>query len=192
MKSRRTFLVGGLCAASALPAVALPFSASADHLVRSPFCGKDYGTTPWQPAGEYFLEGAPERVNLADDDPGGVTVELFGSVFDSHCHPVIGARIDIWQSDHFGQYDEEGFKLRGHQVTGPSGTYCFVTVIPAPHDDDPPHFHTRVIGPAGKRLTTNVYLPSDGKGGGGKVDPSLIAISDAWGEIRRVRFDFVL
>jgi protocatechuate 3,4-dioxygenase beta subunit len=35
------------------------------------------------------------------------------------CQPVLSARVDFWQADSAGQYDNQGYTLRGYQWMPP-------------------------------------------------------------------------
>src|SRR3712207_6926313 len=54
---------------------------------------------------------------------------LFRSV-DTRCRPVAGALLDFWQADARGEYDNSGFRLRGHQFADSRGRYRLRTVVP--------------------------------------------------------------
>lgn len=190
MRSRRTILAAGL----AFPVVALGRAVSASHLTVTPFCTDDSVATHQQTAGPFFLPDSPERMNLAADDSEGQQIALQGCVLDLKCHPVPGTIVDIWQADHTGAYDTGGYRLRGHQITGGSGTFAFSTVVPGRYPGRTPHFHVRVQPPGGRLLTTQLYLPSAGGSNedDGLFDPALLVVEDRWGEARRARFDFVV
>jgi protocatechuate 3,4-dioxygenase beta subunit len=42
-------------------------------------------------------------------------------VLSLECKPVANALLDFWQADEFGEYDNKGFRYRGHQVTDAQG-----------------------------------------------------------------------
>src|SRR5262249_59582752 len=47
------------------------------------------------------------------------------------CRPLAGALLDFWQADDDGSYDNQGFRLRGHQFTDAQGRYLLSTIVPA-------------------------------------------------------------
>lgn len=190
MRSRRTILASGL----AIPVAMLGRPVSASHLTVTPFCTEEPAATHRQTAGPFFVPDSPERMNLAADDPEGEPLALQGCVLDLECHPVPGTIVDLWQADHTGAYDTAGFRLRGHQITGESGTFAFSTVVPGRYPGRTPHLHVRVQPPGGRLLTTQLYLPSaqNSNAVDGLFDPSLLVVEDRWGETRRARFDFVV
>ncbi|MCZ4496551.1 MAG: Dioxygenase, partial [Thermoleophilia bacterium] len=78
--------------------------------------------TPAQTEGPYFSPGAPRKADLAQDGDGDVIV-VRGAVYDATCAPAAGLRIDFWQTDADGVYDNDGFRFRGHQLTNATGGY---------------------------------------------------------------------
>jgi|GEM_PF-5999340 len=189
MVTRREFLRLGGSGLAALAASAWTGPAPASYLGPSPFCEDPITLTKWRAAGKHFRAGAPNRMDLSGDVEAGPKIELFGTVFDRQCNPIEGARIDVWHADRWGAYDMDGHRLRAHQITGSSGTYGFITVIPQAHDEEYPHFHFRVLAPGGMPLFTQVFLPI---GSGVAVDPSHFALEANWGDLKRWRFDFVV
>jgi len=101
---------------------------------------------------------------------------ITGCVYNQVGEPVNGAWLDFWQCDGEAYYDNTGFRLRGHQFTGPDGRYQLVTVIPSEYDDflkspdgetrkvyRTAHIHVKVKGPERATLTTQLYFP-EGEG----------------------------
>src|SRR4051794_10513596 len=82
----------------------------------TPACGDD-GVTPEQTPGPFFKPRSPERKSLREAGLDGTPVVVEGSVRSTRCTPVAGALVDFWQADASGAYDNQGFRLRGHQFT---------------------------------------------------------------------------
>jgi protocatechuate 3,4-dioxygenase beta subunit len=97
---------------------------------------------------------------LTDVDHG-VPLLLSGSVVDTACNPVQGALLDFWQADDDGNYDNSGFKLRGHQFADEAGSYRLETVVPGLYPGRTRHIHVRVQPPGGPVLTTQLYFPDE-------------------------------
>ena len=92
--------------------------------------------------GPRYKAGAPLRPdgNLLDrpTEPGAQPFTLSGRVLDiATGAPVPGAELDVWQADHNGLYDDDGYHLRGIVVADESGRYRIESVLPA---DYPSHF----------------------------------------------------
>ena len=116
--------------------------------------------TPATQEGPFYKCGSPERNYTVGPDTPGTYLVLEGSVFDRDCRPVAGAWIDFWHADGNGQYDNEGYNLRGHQHTDDKGRFCLETVIPALYGNRTPHIHVKVqANPQSKIYTTQLYFP---------------------------------
>jgi protocatechuate 3,4-dioxygenase beta subunit len=92
------------------------------------------GTTP-NLSGPYYKPDAPTRDGglLFDGEPpnGGTPLVVRGTV--THVEtaaPLAGAELDVWQADGNGDYDVDGFQLRGIVPIGADGRYEFKTVLP--------------------------------------------------------------
>ncbi|MEM7537500.1 MAG: hypothetical protein AAF639_35345 [Chloroflexota bacterium] len=71
--------------------------------------------------GPYYRPTTPNKVSFLDDGVGGSTLLLSGQVMTTACQPIAGAVLDIWHCDAAGNYDNDGFTLRGHQFTDANG-----------------------------------------------------------------------
>jgi protocatechuate 3,4-dioxygenase beta subunit len=110
--------------------------------------------------GPYYKKGSPERTNLVEEGTVGDPITLTGYVFDKNCNPVPNAWLDFWQTDGSGNYDNRGYKLRGHQYTDKDGKYLLRTVIPRPYPGRTSHIHVKVAKQAGKDIiTSQLYFP---------------------------------
>lgn len=118
------------------------------------------GATLFSDEGPYYKTGAPERTSMAEDDLETPQIVVKGQVFDTDCAPIDGARIDFWQADGQGQYDNIGYRLRSCQLTDAAGNYLLETVIPGVYPArDSAHIHAKVFGPDDKELlTTQIYF----------------------------------
>ena len=124
---------------------------------------------------------------------GGTRIIVTGSVLSTDCRPIPGALLDFWQADDRGEYDNSGFRLRGHQFTDEHGRYRLETIVPALYPGRTRHIHVRVQAPNQPVLTTQLYFPDEP---GNRSDwifrPELVmAVRDEQGAETAV-FDFVL
>jgi protocatechuate 3,4-dioxygenase beta subunit len=114
-------------------------------------------------------------------------------VVDTQCRPVRGALLDFWQADAAGQYDNEGYRLRGHQFADGRGRFALRTVVPGLYPGRTRHIHVKVQRPHGKILTTQLYFPGEPRNRtDGIFDNSLLMDVRSAGAGRRARFRFVL
>jgi protocatechuate 3,4-dioxygenase beta subunit len=138
--TRRTFLAAGI----ALPARAM---AEACRL------------TSRQTEGPFFKPRSPERRSLIEG--GSPALVVTGRVLGADCKPVTGALLDFWHADEQGDYDNSGFRYRGHQFTDTEGRYRLETIVPAEYPGRTRHIHVKVQARGRPVLTTQLYFPND-------------------------------
>ncbi len=149
--------------------------------------------TPREIEGPYFRLGAPMRSNLLEpgDKPELI---LSGRVLNERGKPIPGAIVQIWTSDHAGNYDMVGYKYHGYQYTDEEGRYQFVTIIPGAYEPrKAKHIHVKVQG-VSSPITTQLYI--EGEPGNEEDDfynPDLLVhcTVDENG-IKHGTFDFVI
>ena len=115
--------------------------------------------TPPNPEGPFYTPGAPERSSLAEPGVGGTLVRLTGRVMTDRCEPLPGALLDCWQTDTFGEYDNEGFRFRGKLIADENGKYQLDTILPGLYPGRPAHIHVKVTPAGGSEHTTQIYFP---------------------------------
>jgi protocatechuate 3,4-dioxygenase beta subunit len=113
--------------------------------------------------GPFFKPSSPERTNLFELGIAGQPLELVGFVLSLSCKPVSGALIDLWQADGKGEYDNSGFRLRGHQFADARGRYRLSSIVQGLYEGRTRHIHVKVQPPTGRLLTTQLYLPGEPK-----------------------------
>ena len=117
--------------------------------------------TPAQTEGPYYKENPPESESLLQPGMAGTKLTLTGYVLDDQCRPVPGARVDFWQADAAGEYDNQGYTLRGYQTTDASGRYVVETVLPGLYPGRTRHIHVKITPSSGPTLTTQLYFPDE-------------------------------
>ena len=124
---------------------------------------------------------------------GGTVLVVSGLVLTRSCRPVGGALLDFWQADDAGQYDNAGYRLRGHQFTDARGAYRLETVVPGLYPSRTRHIHVKVQASSQSILTTQLYFPGEPRNRSDTIfaDALLMDIRRA-GAARRARFRFVL
>lgn len=149
-----------------------------------------------QTEGPYYIPNSPERSNLVEEGMGGTPLVITGRVFDRNCQPVAGAKVDFWQTDDKGQYDNSGYRLRGHQFSDENGTYTLETILPGEYPGRTAHIHVKVFAPYGSELlTTQIYIPGLSDQTPDRIyDPQLLAqdLEPGADGRRRLGFNFVV
>ena len=128
-------------------------------LAATPGCDDGDEPTPAQTEGPYFKANSPQQADLRSGAGGGTPLNLTGTVVTIACQPVNAAKIEFWQADTNGEYDNSGYTLRGHQFTDAQGRYSLKTVVPGLYPGRTRHIHALVQAPNGKILTTQLYFP---------------------------------
>jgi protocatechuate 3,4-dioxygenase beta subunit len=67
----------------------------------------------------------------------------------------------LWHADERGQYDNDGFRHRGHLFTDAEGRYHFRTILPALYPGRTRHYHFKVQAPEQWVLTTQLYFSNE-------------------------------
>src|SRR5437868_15540892 len=87
------------------------------ELAATPSCRDSDEPTARQTEGPFFKPRSPERGDLRETASRGRAVDLSGLVLTRRCKPIAGALVDLWHADEKGDYDNSGFRYRGHQFT---------------------------------------------------------------------------
>jgi protocatechuate 3,4-dioxygenase beta subunit len=118
------------------------------------------GLTQAQTEGPYYTPNTPERNSLLEQGMEGTHLILVGYVLDQNCAPLPNAWLDFWQADANGEYDNAGYRLRGHQFTDAQGRYYLETVLPGIYESRPiRHIHVKVKSEGGEEATSQLYFP---------------------------------
>lgn len=144
------------------------------------------GLTQPQMEGPYYTPNTPERNSLLEEGMPGTRLLLVGYVLDQNCQPLPNAWLDFWQADANGEYDNVGYRLRGHQFTDAQGRYYLETVLPGIYASRPiRHIHVKVQAEGGEVLTTQLYFPDQ------PVEGLTVTLEDR-GDYLVGYFDFVV
>jgi protocatechuate 3,4-dioxygenase beta subunit len=190
--NRRRFL-RAWGAASAGLALSPWLGARAEELAATRACFNGDDSTPRQMEGPYFKPRSPERGSLLEAGIGGTRIAVTGVVLSTRCKPVAGALLDFWQCDERGDYDNSGFRLRGHQFTDADGRYRLETIVPGLYPGRTRHIHVKVQAPSRPVLTTQLYFPGEPHNQDDFLfRPELLLALDDEGGPKLGRFDFVV
>lgn len=190
--SRRGLLGFGLAAGSG---VLLPRRPRADTPLSplTPDCAEGDEPTPAQTEGPYFTPNSPARADLVVDGIDGQRISLVGFALDRSCRPIAGALVDLWHANAAGEYDNQGYRLRGHQFTDAEGRYVFETIVPGLYPGRTRHFHVKVQAPGGDVLTTQLYFPGEPGNERDRIfDKALLMGLDQRESTQIGRYDFIL
>jgi len=129
-----------------------------------PACTAQIAATLSQTEGPFYKLGSPQRRSLVDANMPGARLIVTGYVLSrGDCKPIANAWLDFWQADERGEYDNIGYRLRGHQFADRSGIYYLETIMPGLYPGRTRHIHVKVRAPTGATLTTQLYFPGEAR-----------------------------
>ncbi len=177
--------------------LALPFASigpvSGQTLPLTPACGEKPERTPSQTAGPFYTPDSPRRNSLVVPGSKAERLVLAGLVLSPQCRPVANALLDFWHCDEAGEYDNKGFRYRGHVFADAQGRYRLETIVPGEYPGRTRHIHVKVQAPGGRVLTTQLYFPDEpGNRSDGIFRRELTMQATRKGGQRDARFDFVV
>jgi len=144
-------------ALSATPALQDDFFTQAGIALPAPTCS---ALTQAQTEGPYYTPNSPEKNSLLEEGMTGTRLILVGYVLDQNCNPLPNAWLDFWQADANGDYDNAGYRLRGHQFTDAQGRFYLETIMPGLYSSRPiEHIHVKVQPEGGAEVTSQLYFP---------------------------------
>jgi len=163
-------------------------------LAPTPACDDSDDPTLAQTEGPYFTPNSPQRTSLVEAGMGGQPLVVAGTVLTTDCRPVGRALLDFWQADDAGRYDNQGYRLRGHQFSDADGRWRLETIVPGRYTGRTRHIHVKVQAPDGPVLTTQLYFPDEPENDRDGIFSPELLLSDVrdTGGTRRGSFTFVL
>lgn len=118
--------------------------------------------TPWNEIGPFYKKGAPNQAQLRRPGDAGLPLSVAGTVFDTRGDALNGASIEVWQANHQGLYDIDGYEYRTTLVADAKGKYEFGTLMPGHYPGRVcQHIHYLVKAPGHKPLVTQLYFATD-------------------------------
>ena len=112
--------------------------------------------------GPFFRKGAPNNTNMRVSGEPGFPLRVSGHVSNTKGQKVQGVKIDIWQADHVGLYDVQGYRYRTKLDVESASEYVLETILPGHYDDRPAqHIHYMITAPGHKTLITQAYFATD-------------------------------
>jgi len=163
--NRRQFLKN-----TSLGAVALGLSGKLSAKSSAPQTGDECPTTTLDYYGEgpFYTDNPPTIANnvLASADEPGERIIISGRVFNLDCTEFLpNTTIDVWHANDAGDYDNQGFNLRGITTSNEQGFYMFETIRPGKYLNGgtfrPSHIHFKIQPPGFDLITTQLYFEGD-------------------------------
>jgi protocatechuate 3,4-dioxygenase beta subunit len=158
--SRRDFFY--LCGGMGLLAASYPLA----RVISQSRDGKNaqaHVPTPSNTLGPFYRKGAPRTERLIEQNEQGTPLIVAGRVRSTDGQALAAATIEVFHSDHQGNYDLSGFHHRGQIPVHESGEYRFETIMPGQYDDRAQHIHYIITAPGYKQLVTQLYFETDPK-----------------------------
>ena len=176
------------------PTTTTTAAGAAGTLAPTPACDDGDEPTLEQTEGPYFTPNSPERASLLEAGMAGRRLVVTGTVVATDCRPVRRALLDFWQADDAGAYDNQGYRLRGHQFSDARGAWRLETIVPGLYTGRTRHIHVKVQAPDGPVLTTQLYFPGEPENQRDGIFSSELLLADVRdaGGARRGSFTFVL
>jgi protocatechuate 3,4-dioxygenase beta subunit len=190
--SRRYLLKGALAAGGVGIGAKFATRVAAQALAPTPECHDHDAPTKPDIEGPFYKPRSPERANLIEPRTKGQLYRLEGFVLTRSCKPIPGAILDLWHADENGDYDDAGFRYRGHQFVGNDGRYRFDTIKAGLYPDRTRHYHFKVAQPRGRPLTTQLYFPLEPDNATDDYFSPRLLMHISPGKITLARFDFIL
>ena len=118
--------------------------------------------TPPNELGPFYKKRAPETATLRAPGDPGVPLSVAGQIFDTGGDTLSKAVIEVWQTDHLGHYDLDGYRYRAKLSADGAGKYKFDSVLPGHYPDRVcQHIHYLVTALGHKPLVTQLYFSTD-------------------------------
>src|SRR5437867_795923 len=126
--------------------------------------------------GPYYKANPPQNATLRTAGVPGTPLTLTGYVVSKSCQPIANAKLDFWQADGNGNYDNSGYTLRGWQLTDANGAYRLETVIPGLYPGRTEHIHFKVTV-SGQTYTSQLFFPGVAQNEGDSIYSSRMLVT---------------
>jgi len=118
--------------------------------------------TPFCELGPFYKRRAPTSGVLRSEGDPGMPLAIFGAVFGTGGELLPGATVEVWQTDHAGVYDIDGYRYRAVLTADTKGSYAVESVMPGHYPSRvAQHVHYLVTAPGYRPLTTQLYFATD-------------------------------
>lgn len=118
--------------------------------------------TPAAELGPFYKRLAPSNSAMRAPGDPGMPLVVTGQVFSSRGELIPSAIVEIWQTNHEGLYDLDGYHYRTKLTTPADGKYEFSSVMPGHYPARVcQHIHYAVTAPGYRPLVTQLYFATD-------------------------------
>jgi protocatechuate 3,4-dioxygenase beta subunit len=118
--------------------------------------------TPSCELGPFYKRLAPDSAKMRTEHDPGMPLTVSGGAFSTTGELLHDAKIEVWQTDVFGHYDNDGYKFRAVLKADDKGAYSFDSVMPGHYPQRVcQHIHYLVTAPGHKPLVTQLYFATD-------------------------------
>ncbi len=118
--------------------------------------------TPAAELGPFYKRLAPGNSALQALGDPGMPLVVTGKVFSSRGELIPSAIVEVWQTNHEGLYDIDGYRYRTKLTTPADGKYEFSSVMPGHYPARVcQHIHYLDSAPGHHPLVTQLYFATD-------------------------------
>jgi len=118
--------------------------------------------TQWNEIGPFYKRLAPNSSHLRAANDPGLGLAVSGRVLNTRGQTLTGAKVEIWQADHHGLYDLDGYRYRAALTADSAGLYKFESVMPGHYPARVcQHIHYIITADGHKPLITQLYFATD-------------------------------
>ena len=111
--------------------------------------------------GPAYKVGAPFRKMLREPGMEGTPLLLSGLVLNTQGKAITDAVLDLWQVNHQGVYDSEGYRLRGKFRVDANGRFEVATIVPPPYSGRDAHIHVKINSSRLAVFTTEIQIRTE-------------------------------
>src|SRR5262245_6423476 len=92
--------------------------------------------TPSNALGPFYRRGAPATNDLRGATDPGLPLVVAGTIFDARGEARPDATVEVWQADHLGHYDIDGYRYRATIADDARGALQLQVVMHEHSQDD--------------------------------------------------------
>jgi|SRR5271168_3890629 len=118
--------------------------------------------TPQAEFGPFYKREAPNVAALRAPGDPGLPLAIAGAIYNTRGNMLPGAKIEVWQTNHIGHYDLQGYRYRATLLADAGAAYQFTSVMPGHYPARVcQHVHFAVTATGHQPLVTQLYFATD-------------------------------